>query len=185
MTPAQIRIVQRTFAKIQPASAQFSTLFYARLFATAPETRSLFRSDLKAQHAKFMKVIAEVVQLQLRALISLPVTAHASGEAVIPGAYWAGKMHEAYGVKSEHYTTMKEALIWALQQSLQAEFTEEAEKAWSEAYDILAESMKKNLDPSAPPEDPTRASRSAGPDMAEQATTALKELGERRISVDD
>jgi hemoglobin-like flavoprotein len=185
MTPAQIRIVQRNFARLQPAAAQFSALFYARLFVIAPETRSLFRTDLKAQHSKFMKVIAEVVQLHLRALISLPVTAKASGEAAIPGAYWAGKMHEAYGVKAEHYETMKEALIWALKQSLQDDFTEEARLAWSEAYDILAESMKKSFDPNAPVEDPNRASRETGPEIAKESAEFLKELGDRPVSVED
>lgn len=185
MTPAQIRIVQKTFLKIAPNSHDFSALFYDQLFAMDPETRALFRDDLKAQHAKFMKVIAEVVQLHLRALISLPVTASASGESAIPGAYWAGKMHFAYGVKPEHYATMKEALLRTLHKSLGEEFTQDAREAWSGAYDILAEAMKKGIDPEDEDLDQTRASRSSEPEEKQAESAFLNGLGEQQFSGED
>ena len=71
MTPAQLRLLQRSYAKIEPMADQFGAIFYARLFTIAPEIRPLFRTDLKAQQSKFMKVIKEVVQLYLRAIVSL------------------------------------------------------------------------------------------------------------------
>lgn len=185
MTPAQIRIVQRTFAKLEHNATEFSAIFYDRLFTLAPETRALFRSDLKAQHAKFMKVVAEVVQLHLRAMISLPVTSKAGTESAIPGADWAGQMHLAYGVKLEHYEVMKQALLWALRQTLGREFDKEAADAWSSAYDILADAMRAGVDPDAPKPDQTRASRFS--ELADKSASAafLKELGERSYSGDD
>lgn len=185
MTPAQIRIVQRTFAKLEPDALAFSALFYDRMFTIAPETRALFRSDLKAQHAKFMKVVAEVVRLHLRALISLPVTAKAGTEAAIPGADWAGEMHTAYGVEPGHYAVMKDALLWALRESLGREFDREAADAWSSAYDILADAMRAGVDPNAPKPDQTRASRVTELNGRSTAAAFLKDLSERSALDED
>lgn len=145
MTPAQLRLLQRSFAKIEPDADKFGAIFYARLFTIAPEIRPLFRTDLKAQQSKFMKVIKEVVQLHLRAIVSLPVTAEASGRAVLPGAFWSGKLHAAYGVRMEDYAIMKSALVWALDKTLGAEATAEVKEAWSAAYDVVVNAMEKGM----------------------------------------
>ncbi|MGB0087349.1 MAG: globin domain-containing protein [Rhodomicrobiaceae bacterium] len=145
MTPAQLRVLQRSFAKIEPIADQFGTVFYNRLFTIAPEIKPMFRTDLKAQQAKFMKVITEVVQLHLRSVVSLPVTAQASASAVLPGAFWSGKLHAAYGVRMEDYATMKSALVWALEKTLGAECTDEVKDAWSTAYDIVVGAMEPGM----------------------------------------
>ncbi|WP_088348634.1 MULTISPECIES: globin domain-containing protein [Rhodomicrobium] len=185
MTPAQIQIVQRTFAKIELNAPAFSALFYDRMFTIAPHTRGLFRGDLQAQHAKFMKVVAEVVRLHLRALISLPVTSKAGTESAIPGADRAGQMHHEYGVKSEDYTTMKDALLWALRQSLGFEFDKEAQEAWSRAYDILADAMRSGADPTLARPGETRASRFGDLNGRSTASEFLKGLGDRSSSQED
>jgi len=145
MTPAQLRLLQRSYARIEPIADQFGAVFYARLFTIAPEIRPLFRTDLKAQQSKFMNVIQEVVQLHLRAIVSLPVTATASGQAVLPGAFWSGKLHAAYGVRIEDYAIMKSALVWALDKTLGAEATAEVKEAWSAAYDVVVNAMVEGM----------------------------------------
>jgi nitric oxide dioxygenase len=145
MTPAQLRVLQRSFARIEPIADEFGTIFYNRLFTTAPEIKPLFRTDIKAQQAKFMKVITEVVELHLRSIVSLPVTAQAANSAVLPGAYWSGKLHAAYGVRMEDYAIMKSALVWALEKTLGAECTDEVKDAWSTAYDIVVAAMREGM----------------------------------------
>lgn len=145
MTPAQLRLLNQSFSKIKPRSDQFGLIFYERLFDVAPELRPMFGSDIKIQQAKFMKVIKEVVELHLRSLISLPVTAQASESAVIPGAFWAGKLHVAYGVRLEDYETMKSALLWAIEQTLGNECTGDVKQAWSQAYDLVAGAMREGM----------------------------------------
>lgn len=141
MTPAQLRCLQRSFAQVESQADHFGSIFYERLFVLDPELRKLFRNDIKAQQSKFMKVVAEMVQLHLRALISLPVTAQASAEALLPGAFWSGKLHAAYGVRAEHFDTMQKALMWAFEQTLGNAFTPEVKEAWEHAYDMLARGL--------------------------------------------
>jgi hemoglobin-like flavoprotein len=181
MTPAQLRLLQRSYASIEPRAEAFGALFYDRLFVVAPEMRSLFRTDLKAQQSKFMKVIGEVVQLHLRAMISLPVTAQTSGEAMLPGAYWSGKLHAAYGVRLEDFDKMKDALVWALGQTLKEEFTAETAEAWSLAYDVVVRAMQSGMesDEEDEKEPETNMQIRLNQTETEEAAAFLKILGDR------
>jgi hemoglobin-like flavoprotein len=182
MTPSQLRLLQRSFARLESCAEQFGTVFYERLFIIAPEMRPLFRTDIKAQQSKFMKVIGEVVQLHLRAMISLPVTAQSSGEATLPGSYWSGKLHAAYGVRMEDFDKMKQALVWALANTLKDELTPEVAEAWSAAYDIVARAMQAGMES---PEDDEHEpetdmqSRLKEAENDKGAAAFLKMLGER------
>ena len=178
MIPLQLRIVQETFAKIENHLEQFSALFYERLFQIDPGTRPLFHSDVKLQHT-FAKVLGEVIILRLRSLIFLPATAKATAAAIIPGAYWSGRLHHGYGVSPGHFETMKRALIDALRHQLGAEFTEDVKEAWSQAYDILSAAMQKGLhgDNEALSED--AGDKSDGPVYQEREANEVSALFDR------
>ena len=182
MTPAQLRLLQRSFGKIEPFAEQFGAMFYDRLFIIAPDIKPMFRTDLKAQQSKFMKVIGEVVQLHLRAMISLPVTAQASGEVTLPGAFWSGKLHAAYGVRMEDFERMKEALIWALEQALGPDMSPEVRDAWHTAYDIVVRSMQTGMTSDEDDErepDNNLQQRLNTADVEQGADTFLNMLGKR------
>lgn len=182
MMPAQLRVLQRSFARIEPIADQFGAVFYERLFTVAPEIKPLFRTDIKAQQSKFMKVIKEVVQLHLRSMVALPVTATAANSAVLPGAFWSGKLHAAYGVRMEDYAIMKSALIWALEKTLGPECTPEVKDAWSSAYDIVVGAMQEGmLSPDDDEREPENAmqSRLDAVERREPSSSLFKSSGER------
>jgi hemoglobin-like flavoprotein len=145
MTPLQIRLVQRSFVKIEPIATKVGSRFYGRLFKVAPELRSLFKNDMSYQHAKFMSVVAELVSLHLRSLISLPVTRLDAGEAAMPGIRDLGRRHIDFGVRPEHFPVMRTALMDTLAESLGEDFSEEVREAWEGAFDVLANVMKGGL----------------------------------------
>jgi hemoglobin-like flavoprotein len=142
MTPLQIRLVQRSFVKIEPIATKVGSKFYGRLFKMAPETRALFRGDMSYQHAKFMSVVAELVNLHLRSLISLPVTRLDAGEAAMPGMRDLGRRHGDFGVRPEHFQLMRTALMDTLAEMLDEDFTDEIREAWEGAFDVLSNVMK-------------------------------------------
>lgn len=141
MTPQQIRLVEQTYAQIEPFAAEVGAVFYDRLFEIAPQTRILFPKDMREQQRKFMSVIGQLVKLHLRSLISLPVTHDGNAEAVIPGAGALGKYHEKLGVQPAYYGWMRGALLFALEQKLGRAFTSEVRDAWGAAFDVLATAM--------------------------------------------
>jgi hemoglobin-like flavoprotein len=142
MTPAQIRTVRASFARIEPALPQLGKRFYERLFGLAPELRSLFEVDMAVQEARFMKVVGELVNLHLRSLLSLPAV---GGRASIPALAQLGRSHAAMGVRPAHFGAMRLALAGVLREDLREDFTREVEEAWMAAFDVLAHAMEDGM----------------------------------------
>jgi nitric oxide dioxygenase len=141
MTPRQIRLLQRSFALIQPIADRIGLTFYDRLFERAPAVRAMFRNDIELQQRKLMNFFGEFVKLQLRSLLTLPVTAASNPEVSIPGIAALAERHVGYGVVPDHFVAAKEALFWSFRQHLQDELDGETMRAWSAAFDMIAESM--------------------------------------------
>src|SRR3712207_5805605 len=117
MTAEQIALVRETFTHVVPIREQAAALFYERLFAIDPTTRSLFRRDLKEQGAKLMAAIATVV------------TALDRLDTVIEPVRALAIRHVRYGVTKQHYASVGAALLWTLEQGLRERFTSEAREA--------------------------------------------------------
>ena len=125
MTPQEISLVQSSFAKVAPISAEAGRMFYGRLFNIAPEVRPLFRGDLDEQSRKLMQMLATVVG----GLNDL--------DTIVPAAQVLAIRHVAYGVEAAQYEPVGEALIWTLSEGLGDAFDNETEAAWRTAYATL------------------------------------------------
>jgi hemoglobin-like flavoprotein len=62
-------------------------------------------------------------------------------EAIVPVARDLAKRHVAYGVAREHYSLVRSALLWTLEQDLADEFSPALRAAWEAAYSALSEVM--------------------------------------------
>jgi hemoglobin-like flavoprotein len=130
MTPDQIALVQATYDKIAPIHVTAGALFYRRLFELDPDLRELFLVDIRAQSRKLMDMIALVVE-------NLNQFDH-----ILPRIQLLGRAHIGYGARAEHYDTVGAALVWAIRQSLEEQFTPADEQAWMAAYTQLADAMQ-------------------------------------------
>ena len=138
MTTEQIRLVQTSFAQVAPIAPQAAALFYGRLFELDPGLRPLFKSDLTDQGRKLMQMIGVAVNGLTRL------------DDIVPAVKQLGVRHATYGVKDEHYDTVATALLWTLGQGLGDGFTPEVSEAWTEAYTLLASTMKTAAATAAP-----------------------------------
>ncbi len=129
MTPAQIDLVQKTFADVKPIASTAAELFYNRLFTLEPSLRSMFKSDIRQQGQMLMSMIGAAVG----GLKNL--------DALVPVVRALGSRHASYGVKEEHYAIVGGALLWTLEQGLGPKFTPEVRDAWAAAYGLLADVM--------------------------------------------
>ncbi|MFZ0841409.1 MAG: globin family protein [Xanthobacteraceae bacterium] len=129
MTPAQVALVQASFAKVAPVADQAAQIFYDRLFAVAPQVRSLFPNDMTEQRRKLMGTLGVVVN----ALDKL--------ETVLPAASALAKRHVSYGAQPAHYPVVGEALLWTLQRGLGDAWTDDVAAAWTAAYTTLSNFM--------------------------------------------
>jgi hemoglobin-like flavoprotein len=119
-------LVQKSFEQVIPDAEYMVEMFYGRLFDLNPSIRSLFQGHMHDQSVKFLQLLGVVVS-------SLDAF-----DALVPSVEELGRRHVAYGVKPEYYGMAKEALLWALANTLGKNFKPEVEMAWSSIYDTLA-----------------------------------------------
>ena len=113
LTANDIALVRATFARVVPIQSVAADLFYDRLFAVSPKLRELFPADLRAQKQKLMQMIATAVG----GLNNL--------NQLVPAVKVLGARHSTYGVTTEHYRLVGEALLWTLERGLGQDFTPE------------------------------------------------------------
>ena len=130
MQKERVDLVQATLIHIRPKSKETAAAFYAKLFEWAPSTRSLFTGNMEQQGQKFMSTLSYAIHGLSRRGVITPVIEQ------------LGRDHVGYGVLDEHYGAVKEALLFALGQTLGDDYAPEVEAAWAEAYDLLAELMR-------------------------------------------
>ena len=129
MTPEQVKLVQQSFGQVAPIADTAATLFYDRLFETAPAVKPLFHGDMAEQRRKLMATLAVVVG------------GLGNIETVLPAASALAKRHVGWGVKPEHYDSVGAALLWTLERGLGEGWSSDVAAAWSTAYGTLAQYM--------------------------------------------
>jgi hemoglobin-like flavoprotein len=132
MSPEQKALVKQTWRKVVPIADTAAQLFYGRLFAIDATTRPLFKdTNLAEQRRKLIQALTGVVQ----GLDHL--------ETLVPTLKDLGRRHAHYGVTDGHYDAVGAALLWTLEQGLGPEWTQQAKAAWSCAYALLADVMRR------------------------------------------
>lgn len=126
MTPAQVERVQDSYSFIFAVGTPFILSFYDKLFEIDPDLRPLFRTELSAQSEKLLMALTYVVKNLHEA------------DRLLPIAEVIAKRHLTYGVKREDYLKVGQALIQALDETLDMHFTPETHQAWLAAYTLLA-----------------------------------------------
>jgi nitric oxide dioxygenase len=126
MTPAQVTLVEQSFARVAPIADQTALMFYDRLFEVAPQVKAMFPADMTEQRRKLMATLAVVVN----GLSNLA--------SILPAASALAVRHVAYGAKAEHYPVVGSALLWTLEQGLAEGWTPEVADAWRTAYGTLS-----------------------------------------------
>jgi nitric oxide dioxygenase len=61
---------------------------------------------------------------------------------LVPAVKAVGARHCGYGVTTEHYRVVGEALLWTLERGLGQDFTPEVRSAWAKVYHVLAATMQ-------------------------------------------
>jgi nitric oxide dioxygenase len=136
LSDADIDVLRDTFRRLAAEPELTGMMFYDRLFAMAPELRSMFPADLEQQAVKLMSMLGAVV-----------ARIHDHG-ALTPLVSDLGRRHAGYGVQPAHYELVGEALLWALGQRIGPDFQRDAYETWRRTYVALAEVM---LDAAAAP----------------------------------
>src|SRR5262249_16796052 len=91
LTAKQKRLVRDSFESVQAYGTSVVVLFYGRLFEIAPETRALFKIDIREQSRKLVETLRTTVE------------ALDKFEALLPVLAELGRKHVMYGVQPYQY----------------------------------------------------------------------------------
>lgn len=130
MNASEIALVRQTFERTVPLGDKVAKIFYEELFKIDPGLRGLFKGDMHDQGSKLLAALAMVVR-------NLDKT-----DVIVPAAENLAVRHLDYGVTSEHYPLVGDALMRTLEKGLGPEFTPEVRRAWASAYQLLADVMR-------------------------------------------
>ena len=128
-TPKEKRLIRESFESIREYETAVVVLFYGRLFEIAPETRALFKIDIREQARKLMETLKFTIEALDRFDELLPVLAE------------LGRKHVTYGVQAHQYERLRSALLWAFGQSLGLEFDRETRAAWDQLLSVVSTVM--------------------------------------------
>jgi methyl-accepting chemotaxis protein len=131
MTKATIRLLRKSFARVETQQHVAALVFYQRLFELDPTLRLLFHTDIEVQSRKLVQMLAATVSL-----LDRPEELCATLEQL-------GARHVGYGVRDEHYETVGRALLEMLASVLGEDFTISTRKAWADLYAEIARAMKR------------------------------------------
>lgn len=119
LSEKQKHLIRATFVQIEPALDLVAALFFLKLFDLDPSFRKVFKGSAKDRTRKFTAAMKLVI-------ISLD-----RQDELKPTLKLIGVQSRQYGVRDGQYATIAEAMIWTLEQSLEASFSKTARGAWT------------------------------------------------------
>jgi hemoglobin-like flavoprotein len=125
-----LHALEESFDAIAPRGDELVDVFYSRLFEAAPAVIPLFaHTDMKRQKAMLLATLV-LLRKSLRDL-----------DAIVPELRELGARHLAYGALPEHYAVVGEVLIASMAAVAGPEWKPEYERAWGEAFGVVAGAM--------------------------------------------
>ncbi|MER7846637.1 globin domain-containing protein [Kitasatospora sp. NPDC096077] len=122
-------VVRASFAVVERRADHLTTFFYAHLFNHNPGLRPLFPARMHEQRDRLFAALTRIV-LRLD-----------EPERLVEYLRALGRDHRKFQVAPEHYPAVGASLIAALRQCSGHSWTPETERAWTEAYAMIARIM--------------------------------------------
>lgn len=122
-------LLRSSWSKAISDQDALARIFYAKLFALAPETETLFETDMVSQGRKLVATLTFVIDN-----IDDPELLHAvAGDLA--------RRHVTYNVTADQYEPVGIALIETLRDLLGTGFDSHVEAAWRDTYVALSTHM--------------------------------------------
>jgi NAD(P)H-flavin reductase len=128
-----IPAMRACFAKAAAAGDEAPLYFYAHLFLTHPETRSMFPVSMAHQRDRLFAALGEVVA-RVDDL-----------ESLVPILEQLGRDHRKFGTVAEHYPAVGASLLATLQH-FDDQWNADLAQDWTAAYELVAQVMVQAAD---------------------------------------
>ena len=142
LTDQDKALIQRSWKLIVPIKETAADLFYRRLFELRSDYRALFPEEMGAQKRKLITMLAFVVRALDWPESVWEQTVDENSDLFLVLLALGRRHRELYQIPDESYDTVRDALIWTLDQGLGEAFTQEVKLAWTKVYMVIATTMK-------------------------------------------
>jgi NAD(P)H-flavin reductase/hemoglobin-like flavoprotein len=129
-----VAIIRDSFATVEPHAEDLARHFYGMLFSLAPSTRELFPVNMEVQRSRLLRALVHVVQM-----VDRP-------DELVPFLRQLGRDHRKFGVVARHYEAVGTALVGAVAHYSGDSWTLETQRAWSDAFAVIAHTMRESAD---------------------------------------
>ncbi|MFE2926791.1 globin domain-containing protein [Streptomyces goshikiensis] len=136
-----MRILKSSFAVVERRAEHAVKFFYSHLFWHNPGIRDLFPASAQEMERQRDRLFAALTH----------VIAHLDDETLLPYLRELGRDHRKFLAGPEHYAAVGASLLAALAQTSGEAWTPDVEKAWSEAYQLIADTMTEGAGSSEDP----------------------------------
>ncbi|MFE6838882.1 globin domain-containing protein [Streptomyces sp. NPDC057705] len=136
-----MRILKSSFAVVERRAEHAVKFFYSHLFWHNPGIRDLFPASFEDMERQRDRLFAALTH----------VTAHLDDESLVPYLRDLGRDHRKFLARPEHYAAVGCSLLAALAETSGEAWTPRVEKAWAEAYQVIADAMIAGADASEDP----------------------------------
>ncbi|MGP3686566.1 globin domain-containing protein [Streptomyces sp. IBSNAI002] len=126
-----MRILKSSFAVVERRAEHAVKYFYSHLFWHNPGIRELFPAsseDMERQRDRLFAALTHVI-------------AHLEDDGLLPYLRDLGRDHRKFRAGPQHYAAVGTSLLAALAEASGEAWTPQAEKAWAEAYQLIADAM--------------------------------------------
>jgi hemoglobin-like flavoprotein len=160
---AQIDLIEASFENVKLRKADFSSVFYSRLFADYPELQPLFaQTDTHRQGTKLYAALVLLVE-NLRHPEELE-------RVLLP----LGEKHIGYGATPEAFPKVGGTIIATLQEFLGDQWTPQLNQAWEHTLQEVTATMLRGAGMTMPTNGPgVTGTTSPGSSASEAAATAI------------
>jgi hemoglobin-like flavoprotein len=135
MNSDQVSLIRDSWSIVAANADTLSARFYAHLFEIDDSAARLFAGiDMAAQRTKLVHALTLVV-----ANVGDP-------DRLLPALSALGKRHAGYGIEERHFSSVGDALLWALNDVMGPAFTPELRDGWAGAYALVASVMRRALE---------------------------------------
>ncbi|KAJ7380383.1 hypothetical protein OS493_008836 [Desmophyllum pertusum] len=135
-------ILKESWKLVEPVKTAAGKKMFQRLFETYPKVPNMFptfkgmaQEEIISSRSLYLHAKRFMCALE-NALLSLN-----DAEVFLEYLMNLGERHRQWPVELEHFDSLKEALLWTLQDVLQSKYTGEVSEAWSELVDFIAATM--------------------------------------------
>lgn len=122
-------LIKKSLVLVEPMADKVAAHFYALLFLDRPQIRDMFPPMMDVQRGRLFRALVQIMQD-----IDRP-------EAIDTALTDLGRDHRKFDVRPDHYGLVGECLIGAMRRFLGEDWTEETERAWTAAFELVAGRM--------------------------------------------